>query len=172
MDAERLQFADQSFSHVLCSFAVFFFPDVPKALAEMRRVLCPDGVVGFAFERGVDPRWVWYEDFLRMHGALDDMPPVPGNGAIRGEQALVAALTSASFKDAREQVERVELGYQDVETWWASLWTHGSRAPLERMTPDRLATFKAACLERAQTLVGSNGLPESHQFVFVTARSV
>jgi SAM-dependent methyltransferase len=172
MDAEDLQFAQHAFSHVLCSFAVFFFPDVPNVLAEMRRVLCPGGIVGFAFERGVDPRWTWYEDLLRAHGGLDDLPPPPGNGAIRAEHALVAALASAGFADARERIEPVELGYRDVETWWTSLWTHGSRAPLERFSADRLATFKAICTERAQTLAGPNGLPEMHQLVFVTARSV
>jgi SAM-dependent methyltransferase len=102
----------------------------------------------------------------------EDLPPMPGHGAIRRERALVDVLVSAGFEEAREQVEQVELGYRDVETWWASLWTHGSRAPLERLTPDRLATIKAACLERAQTLSGPHGLPETHQFVFVTARRV
>src|SRR5258708_836697 len=170
MDAERLQFADQSFSHVMCSFAVFFFPDLPNVLAEMLRVLRPGGVIGFAFERGADPRWAWYEELLQSHGALDDLPAMPGNGAIRREGALLAALASAGFQRAQEQVADVDLAYPDVETWWASLWTHGTRGPLERLAPDRLARLKAACFEQAHALSGPHGLPELHRFVFVTAR--
>jgi ubiquinone/menaquinone biosynthesis C-methylase UbiE len=170
MDAQHLEFVGQSFTHVLCSFAVFFFPDVPAVLAEMWRTLRPGGIVGFAFQRGVDPRWAWYEQLLRAHGALDDLPLGPGDGAIRRPGALVAALDAAGFQQTREQVEDVELGYPDAETWWASLWTHGSRAPLERLPPDRLAAVKAACLQQAHALAGPRGLEEVHRLVFVTAR--
>jgi len=53
---------------------------------------------------------------LRAHGGLDNLPPTPGNGAVRDEQALVAMLAAVGFADAKEQIERVELGYRDVET--------------------------------------------------------
>jgi SAM-dependent methyltransferase len=169
MSAEHLQFADSSFTHVLCSYAVFFFADLPRVLAEMRRVLRPSGVVGFAFQRGVDPRWAWYEDLLREQGALDNLPVWPSSGGIRQEGALQASLSAAGFANAREYVEEVELGYADAETWWASLWTHGSRTPLERLAPEPLARIQAICLERARALGGPDGLPERHRFVFVTA---
>jgi ubiquinone/menaquinone biosynthesis C-methylase UbiE len=38
-DAEQLPFADSSFDRVTCRFGLIFFPDVPKALVEIRRVL-------------------------------------------------------------------------------------------------------------------------------------
>jgi ubiquinone/menaquinone biosynthesis C-methylase UbiE len=38
---------------------VFFFPDLPQVLHELGRVLRPDGVVGFAFSRGIDLRCSW-----------------------------------------------------------------------------------------------------------------
>jgi O-methyltransferase/aklanonic acid methyltransferase len=60
MDAEALAFEDGSFDRVLCSFAVFWFPNLDRALDVMRRVLRPGGTVGFAFTRGADPRWSWY----------------------------------------------------------------------------------------------------------------
>jgi len=169
MDADHLEFADASFTHVLCSFAVFFFPDVPRVLAEMRRVLRHDGVVGFAFERGVDPRWAWYEELLRTHGALEDPPSMPGSGAIRGQGALVAELAAAGFGQPRELVEDVDLGYPDPETWWASLWTHGSRRPLERLSAERLDQLQSACLRRAREMTTPEGLPERHRLVYVTA---
>jgi O-methyltransferase/aklanonic acid methyltransferase len=43
MDAEYLQFPDESFDCILCGFAIFFFPKPDRALSEMRRVLTPNG---------------------------------------------------------------------------------------------------------------------------------
>lgn len=46
-DAMALPFADGSFDAVVCQFGVMFFPDRPKAYAEMRRVLKPGGTFLF-----------------------------------------------------------------------------------------------------------------------------
>lgn len=43
MDAEQLDFPDNSFDAVFCGFALFFFPSMSKALSEFRRVLKPNG---------------------------------------------------------------------------------------------------------------------------------
>jgi len=170
MDAERLLFPDKSFTHVLCSFAVFFFADLERVLAEIWRVSRDGGVVGFAFQRGIDPRWSWYEELLRAYGALDYLPPWPADGGIRRDGALVAALEAAGFDQAREQIEDVELMYRDAETWWTSLWTHGSRLALEQLAPELSDRLRGECLQRAGSLVNADGLPEQHRFVFVTAR--
>lgn len=42
-DAEALPFAEASFDRVLCGLGLMFFPDERQALAEMHRVLRPDG---------------------------------------------------------------------------------------------------------------------------------
>jgi ubiquinone/menaquinone biosynthesis C-methylase UbiE len=47
MDGENLDFPDQSFDLIVCSFGIMFFPNVPRALAEARRVLRPGGRIGF-----------------------------------------------------------------------------------------------------------------------------
>jgi O-methyltransferase/aklanonic acid methyltransferase len=43
MDAEHLEFPDQSFDAVTCAFSIFFFPDIEAALHEMYRVCKPGG---------------------------------------------------------------------------------------------------------------------------------
>ena len=46
-DAEQLPFSDQEFDRVTCRFGIMFFPQIDKALAEIRRVLKPGGRVSF-----------------------------------------------------------------------------------------------------------------------------
>lgn len=46
-DAMSLPFPDASFEAIVCQFGVMFFPDKPKAFAEMRRVLRGGGLVLF-----------------------------------------------------------------------------------------------------------------------------
>jgi SAM-dependent methyltransferase len=170
MDVEHMDFADATFTHALGSFVVFFFADIQRALSQIRRVLQPGGVVGFSFERGVDPRWAWYEDLLRDRGVFERTPRTPGNGEIRRQGALSAALHDAGFVATREFEEDVELGYPDVEAWWASLWTHGSRSALEALSEPELAEVRAVCHATAALMRGPNGLLELHHFVYVIAR--
>ena len=44
-DAQALPFDDASFDVVACQFGAMFFPDKPRAFAEMRRVLRPGGAL-------------------------------------------------------------------------------------------------------------------------------
>ncbi|HZQ70901.1 MAG TPA: class I SAM-dependent methyltransferase [Terriglobales bacterium] len=46
-DAEQLPFSDQEFDRVTCRFGIMFFPQIDKALANVRRVLKPGGRVSF-----------------------------------------------------------------------------------------------------------------------------
>lgn len=43
MDAEQLDFPDNSFDAIFYGFALFFFPSMSKALSEFKRVLKPNG---------------------------------------------------------------------------------------------------------------------------------
>lgn len=45
--AESLPFSDASFDQITCRFGAMFFPDLPKALVECRRVLKPNGKITF-----------------------------------------------------------------------------------------------------------------------------
>jgi ubiquinone/menaquinone biosynthesis C-methylase UbiE len=171
MDAEHLAFLPETFDQVLCSFAVFFFSDVSRVLTEFRRVLRPGGTVGFAFSRRSDPRWDWYEDLLKEFGALDGLPPFAGAPGIRAERALVAALGEAGFVDAREVVEATDFVIADAETWWSSLWTHGSRRPLEHLDGDTLARLREACFDHLQTFKEPSGLPVRETHVYVMANA-
>src|SRR5438552_17631153 len=65
-DAMQLPFADGAFDAVVCQFGAMVFPEKPKAFAETRRVLRPQGVVIFN---------VWYtiEEDEFAHAVMEAM---------------------------------------------------------------------------------------------------
>jgi ubiquinone/menaquinone biosynthesis C-methylase UbiE len=168
MDADALDLHRQSFDAVLCSFAVFFLRDVVDSLRQIRELLVPGGVVGFAFARDSDPRWQWYEQLV---AELVRLEAASAGLRVRDEGVLVEVMRRADFADAHETVEQVELYFTDAQDWWASLWTHGTRQPLERLDATDLERLRTTCLERVQAQMTDRGLPISFQLVYVLGRS-
>jgi hypothetical protein len=132
-------------------------------------LLRPNGVAGFAFSRSTDPRWRWHEQLLRDSGALAGLPEARGYPRIREPGILGGLLEASGFRDVVELEERTEIWYASPEAWWASLWTHGSRRPLERMAPVLLVRMKTEALQRARELAEQQGVLERTQLVYVLA---
>ncbi|MDQ6906626.1 MAG: class I SAM-dependent methyltransferase [Chloroflexota bacterium] len=113
-DAGALPFPDASFDRVTCRFGVMYFPDVPRALGEVRRVLRPGGRAVFAV-------WGPLEqiDYLTSTLAVllryqtnppltpDPDAPHPLKFAPAGK--LSAALRAAGFAAIREEMQIVPL---------------------------------------------------------------
>jgi SAM-dependent methyltransferase len=87
-DAMKLPFPDASFDAVACQFGAMFFPDKPKAFAEVRRVLAPGGVFIFNV-------WDRIEDNEFTH-------------------VVCAALRELFPKDPPEFMARTPHGYHDL----------------------------------------------------------
>lgn len=145
MDAERLDFPDASFDYVLCSFAYFFFPDLPRALAEFYRVLRPHGKVAINLLGGQeDEQWRWYEQLLVEYHQRYHFPISAGGGTGHWTPENFAhLLAQVGFSDIQFVPEEPEFVYRDEQEWWDSRWTHGSRYALEHMPPDILKQFQA-----------------------------
>ena len=165
VDADHLAFGDASFDAVLCSFSIFLFPSVQHALAECLRVLRPGGWLGLAQTGRPDPRWAWYDQLLAQQGVLLGF----GSESVRKSPDLETALHQAGFVQVRVITEEFEGVFPDEAAWWAWLWTHGARTPLERMSPEHLARFQAAACAQARTLRQPDGLHQAWQLVFTLA---
>src|SRR6266498_4392633 len=73
MDAEHLDFRDSSFDAVLCGFAIFFFPQLERALAEFRRVLKPGGSIAVStWGNQFDEDFDWFDQLVKKY-----LPPAP-----------------------------------------------------------------------------------------------
>jgi len=78
-DAERIDFPDASFDLVLCNMSLHFFPDKPKALAEMCRVLKRGGQWAFTYAG----KPAWQECMEIAHRVVARHPDQPGlHGAV------------------------------------------------------------------------------------------
>ncbi len=83
---EHLPFAGESFDRVLTSNTIYFWADVPQALAEILRVLRPCGRLSLAFS----PRSVLERGRLHPHGFI-----------LRDEAEILQSAKDAGFVVAR-----------------------------------------------------------------------
>ncbi|HEY7127716.1 MAG TPA: methyltransferase domain-containing protein [Ktedonobacterales bacterium] len=163
MDAERLAFPDASFDAVLCGFALFFFPQLQRALAEFKRVLKradrrahqAGGRVVVSTWGPPDPGWEWYDDLLKIYG----IKPIPlVTDPLEQPSALKNALRQAGFSELEVRPEVVDVVYADEEEWWARQLAQGTRLMLAGMAPETLERFKADVFKHLQTHKRRDGI--------------
>jgi SAM-dependent methyltransferase len=116
-DAQALAFPDGTFDVVASSLVINFIPDRPKAIAEMRRVGQPGGVVAgyvwdFAGERGPGSP---IRAGLRQIGA--NPPTLPGADDTR-LSALVSLFAGAGLKDIATRVIDVTVSFPNFNEFW------------------------------------------------------
>jgi SAM-dependent methyltransferase len=165
MDAEHLAFPDASFDRVLCAFGVMFFPDLARALGEVRRILAPGGVLAVSTWRVSQG-----EDLGAVLAQLGLMQ-VGGDPAIqfREPETLAGPLAAAGFTDVRITVERATFRYADVAEYWQNARGTGMRRWLDQLdTADRERAL-AALGERVQPHRREDGLYLEASALFATA---
>jgi len=172
MDAEELQFLAGTFDFVLCGFALFFFPDIEKALAEILRVLKPGGVFCATTFGDDDERWAAFDEIIAAYKErLKPVPLVKRNAFAKAEE-IIETLTLAGFAQIDISSEDKEFYFHDADEWWASLWSHGMRGVLERMDEETLEEFKKDCYQVVQEIAGQQGIPQMFRVWITRARRV
>lgn len=163
MDAEQLEFPDSSFDCVLCGFALFFFPQLGRALSEFYRVLKPGGRFAATTFGESDERMEWYEQLLT---AYKISRPILGTQPLEKPAELEAALNQAGFTDIQIRAEDYESIYADEEEWWARLWASGDRAVLEKLEPEARHRFQADAFEKIQMFKQPDGIHRPYRVLF------
>ena len=133
-DAEDPDASPGSWDVVLASLVLFFLPDPAGALRCYRRLLRPGGRVAFSWFAGDDPRWDPVFDALVAELPVSSRGPrrPGGDGPFSGVEALAAFLAAEGYS-ASTHLQTITVRYPDDATWWATLWSHGRRATLERL---------------------------------------
>ncbi len=180
MDAERIEFPDNSFDFVLCGFALFFFPNLNEALAEIRRVLHPGGHLAVTtWEKYEDERWAWFDDLIKeflppkeeVEQKPDPQSPSPHLDTPDGMQSVLEA---AGFTVERSLSENLDVVYKTDEEWWATQWSHGGRALLEKIEEtlgaDGLERFRKEVFRQLNAIWQVNGIHTHWPALFTLAR--
>jgi ubiquinone/menaquinone biosynthesis C-methylase UbiE len=118
--ADSLPFPDASFDLLTCRFGVMFFPDVPRALEEARRVLKTGGRVIFAaWGPTAQPFFQLTFGILLRHVDASFAAEAHSPFKFGHPGTLSAALSSAGFDEVREESREMVLRFPGtVEEFW------------------------------------------------------
>ena len=118
-DAAAMPFDANSFDIVASALVLHFVPDRAKALAEMKRVLRPGGLVGgYTWKRTQTTDFAAYAPALRgaeRVGGVALRSPVVPEGSIDG---MRAALAAAGYAEAAAIEIEVTQTYASFEQYW------------------------------------------------------
>ena len=180
MDAEDLQFPNESFDCVLCGFSVFFFPQRDRAFSEMYRVLKPHGRMAITtWGKPVVEHVNWFTGLVaaylctkgRTKPAQKSHPS--RQSVLDSPEELKSVMTKAVFADVQISSETAEFVYADDEEWWSSLWSHGMRVGLEEVEKATgktgLEEFKTAVFNELGTMRRKDGIHQVFEALFASA---
>ncbi len=173
MDAEQLEFPDESFDYVLCGFAIFFFPQPSHALSEFRRVLKSNGHLCVStWDKSVAEQDGWFDEIVKTY-----IPSEPeGNQQTESEavsqpvfdtpEGLKAIMSAAGFAETQVFVEEADFVFATEEEFWSALWSHGVRRTLEKIEQlagsDGLKKFKSEVIVKAGRFKQKDGLHQKY----------
>lgn len=143
-DAERPDFAPSSFDAVLAGLVIFFLPDAEAALRAYAALLTSGGRLGFTTFAANDPV---FDSAMRAAGSfVPDALPDRGDrqGPFGSVTGITEVLGATGFADVRIDERIYESRFTDADHWLAWVWSHGGRATLERVPPEKLADAVAA----------------------------
>lgn len=159
MDAERLDFKSDYFHCTVCSYGLFFIPDMAAALQEWARVTKPGGKVAFTcFETtAFQPMLDDFVEKLKAFGV--QLPDGPfGSRRIKSGEHCRALLGEAGLVDI--EVVNHQLGYhlRDEQEWWEVVSNTAMRSLFGRVPEAERDAFRQAHLDFVRTCVTKNGL--------------
>jgi ubiquinone/menaquinone biosynthesis C-methylase UbiE len=149
--ADRLPVPDGAIDVVVSSFVLQLVPDRSRALAEIRRVLRPGGILAFmtwlASDEAFDPDEVFNDVLDEMEVAEPDEAEEARSGDFRSAAAAAAQVRRAGFRDVHARADRLEHRY-DPSSYVDFLEHYAERSTFESLAPDVAAEVRARTAER------------------------
>lgn len=170
MDAERLEFADQTFDVVTCALGLFLFPDMEAALREMYRVCKPDGYIGVSvFDKTPFPFNPGLPILIQQFAAYQVGVIMPQPVAYTPEE-VETLLNRFGFRPVETRSETNDIVYASEGDWWAFQLTTGPGATILDMDEKTLLRFKDEYLAKLRPMFREDGLHVSVGVIYSTAQ--
>jgi ubiquinone/menaquinone biosynthesis C-methylase UbiE len=152
-DAENLTFTDNSFDVILCSLAICYLTDIPKALCQWHRFLNSSGILAFnAWAETAFPPSVLFREVAQRYGVKVPNPNEPLGTVERCHNLL----QEAGFKNI--EVTQEQFGWYftpDAQTA-EELWKMNSKNvfgyQVLQLSPNQLEQCKAEYVSEIQAL--------------------
>ena len=169
MDATKLDFKSAYFDAVICSFGLFFLPDMLGALKEWYRVLKPGGRLLFTSftANAFQPQGKLFRDDIEATGiTIED----PGWQRLNNEDACRDILHEAGFDNI--QLLQEQLGYHlnDEKGWWDIVLNSGMRLIYNKLPADQREDFQRQHLEKIADLKTDKGIWLDVEVLFSSAQ--
>lgn len=151
MDGQALDLADDAFDVAGSSLGLVFFPSPERGLAELRRVLRPDGRVFVASLQDPVRAPLMRLVIGALLSAVPDFRPAapPGIVQLSSPEAMRTALEAAGFADVRVETETVPWIIDDPADFWDrwALDAPPTAAMMAGVAPEARAAGRASFVE-------------------------
>lgn len=148
MDAETLNFIDNSFDNILGGFVISYLLFTDTKLNGILRVLKEGGEVGFSIW-GIqeDTKWIkgLFNTYLDLNSSSEDVKKNPNVIKFDTVESVRKILMEAGFKNIKVFEEKKVVIYKSKEEWWQEMWSNAIRRVLEQVREtgnDKLEYFK------------------------------
>jgi ubiquinone/menaquinone biosynthesis C-methylase UbiE len=154
MDAENLEFPDNSIDKIVSGFGLFFLPDIEKGLREIRRVLKPGGLMVFSSWNN-EFQLKWYMEIIskyipQISRNLEDENKKITEKDFRTMEGLNKILNLSHFQKEQIFAENIDCFYNNEEEWIETRWHTAHRMILEQLPTEEYDKFKIEIIEQLQ----------------------
>jgi len=136
MNAESLDFDDNSFDNVICGFGIGYLLFSDNKLNDVLRVLRKDGQVGFSIW-GVQKDQKWLTEIVNKYLNTDSTSEnsnkksdIPQFNTLNGAKKT---LEDSGFRNVKVYEEDADVIYKSKEEWWQEMWSNAVRTIFERV---------------------------------------
>jgi SAM-dependent methyltransferase len=160
-DAQSLDLPDAGFDRAFSMLALNFVTAPALALAEMRRVTRPGGVVAAAvwdFAGGLVYQRLFWDTAAALDAEADRARARHFSSPLTQEGALAAAFAAAGLREVEARAITIRLRYGDFADYWQPIATaEGPVGDYVKRLPAPALENLAAALERAYRAGGADG---------------
>lgn len=152
MDLDEMDFANDQFDIVTCSFGLFFIDDMEDAMRRLARTVKPGGKIAIScfMETAFSP---FSPAFLSLYEDFGKHVPPLSWKRLADASVIENVYREAGITDIALHHEPLGYALQSEQQWWDIVWNAGFRGLLKQLSEKELAAFKEQHLDRVRTLL-------------------